>query len=229
MGKVLSANRQFCYLSIRNKLVIHHATPRICGTETPPVSGNRAAASSSSDSVLERSDELATRKHGQESLTSDKKDVTDNLKPTDVHAPAHISQDSDSENSAKVATKSRMHSIFTHFPKDRKCDVCLRTKYTKASCRRRICEALPRALEFVNVITADHKALNEGCESRDIHWYAVMVQDLATQRIQSYPCKTKSLHETEKPCSNSCNRRKHRKLKIQTTQRNLGQHVRCYH
>ena len=36
------------------------------------------------------------------------------------------------------------------------------------------------------------------CESRDNHWYAVVVQDLATQWIQSYPCKTKSSHETEK-------------------------------
>ena len=35
-------------------------------------------------------------------------------------------------------------------------------------------------------------------ESRDNHRYAVIVQDLATQWIQSYPCKTKSAHETEK-------------------------------
>ena len=35
-------------------------------------------------------------------------------------------------------------------------------------------------------------------ESIDNHRYAVVVQDLATQRIQSYPCKTKSSHETEK-------------------------------
>ena len=37
-------------------------------------------------------------------------------------------------------------------------------------------------------ITADHKVLSEGCESRDNHRYAVVVQDLATQWIQSYPC-----------------------------------------
>ena len=29
------------------------------------------------------------------------------------------------------------------------------------------------------------------------HRYAVVVQDLATQWIQSHPCKTKSAHETE--------------------------------
>ena len=48
------------------------------------------------------------------------------------------------------------------------------------------------------MITADHKVLNEGCESRDNHRCAVVVQDLAAQWIQSYPCNTKSSHETEK-------------------------------
>ena len=32
----------------------------------------------------------------------------------------------------------------------------------------------------------------ERCESRNNHRYAIVVQDLATQRIQSYPCKTKT-------------------------------------
>ena len=48
-----------------------------------------------------------------------------------------------------------------------------------------------------DLITADHKVINEGCESRDNHWYAVVVQDLATRWIQSYLCKTKSARETE--------------------------------
>ena len=47
-------------------------------------------------------------------------------------------------------------------------------------------------------MTADHKVLSEGCESRNNHRYAVVVQDLATQWIQSYPCKTKSLQETQR-------------------------------
>ena len=112
-------------------------------------------------------------------------------------APAHISQDSDTEHPTKVATKSRKHSIYPHFPKDRNCDVCLRTKITKASCRRRTGEALPRAEKFGDLITGDHRVLNEGCESRDTHRDAVVVQDLATEWIQSYPCKRKSSHETE--------------------------------
>ena len=46
--------------------------------------------------------------------------------------------------------------------------------------------------------TADHKVLSEGCESRNNHWYAVVVQDLATRWIQSYPYKVKTSEETEK-------------------------------
>ena len=51
---------------------------------------------------------------------------------------------------------------------------------------------------LVILITADHKVLSEGCESRNNHRYAVVVQDLATQWIQSYPCKTKTSQETQK-------------------------------
>ena len=40
--------------------------------------------------------------------------------------------------------------------------------------------------------TADHNVLSEDCESRNNHQYAVVVQDLATQWIQSYPCKRKN-------------------------------------
>ena len=47
--------------------------------------------------------------------------------------PRTFLRTSDSEHPAKVAVKSRKHSIFTHFPKDRGCDVCFENKITKAS------------------------------------------------------------------------------------------------
>ena len=59
------------------------------------------------------------------------------------------------------------------FRNNRNCDVG--QKITKASCRRRTGEALPRAEEFGDLIIADHKVLNEGSESRDNHRYAVVV------------------------------------------------------
>ena len=174
---------------------------------------------SSTSPAQERSDELATRELcGSPSKTKKIKrgmavemrmtvseiflngwmSFTDNPEDTEVQAPAHISQDSDSERPTKVVSKSRKHSIYTHFPNDRNCEVCLRTQITRALCRRSTGEALPQAKNFGDLITADHKFLNEGCESRDNCWYAVVVQVLATQWIQSQPCKTKSSHETEK-------------------------------
>ena len=89
------------------------------------------------------------------------------------------------------------HSVCTHFPKDRNCEICQRTKITRAPCRRRIGRVVPRAENWW-FMTADHKVLSEGCESRNNHRYAVVVQDLATQWIQSYPCKTKTSQETQR-------------------------------
>ena len=99
------------------------------------------------------------------------------LEDTEVPEPAHTSHDSDSERLTKEAP--RKHSIFTHFPKDRNSEACLRTKMTRAPCRRRTGEAAPRAEKCGDLITVDHKVLNEVCESRDNHRYAVLVQDLA--------------------------------------------------
>ena len=108
-------------------------------------------------------------------------------------APANTSQDSDSERRTKVAP--RKHSSCTHFPKDRNCDICQRTTTTRAPWRKRTGEAVPRAEHFGDMLTADHKVVSEGGESRNNHRYAIVVQDLATQRIQSYPCKTKLLRD----------------------------------
>ena len=72
------------------------------------------------------------------------------------------------------------------------------TKITRAPCRRRNGGAVPRAENFGDLITADHKVLSEGCESRNNHRYEIVVQDLATQWIQSYPCKTKTSQETRR-------------------------------
>ena len=88
--------------------------------------------------------------------------------------------------------------VYTHFSKDPSCDICWKTKITTASCRRRAGTVVPRAERFRDLITADHKILSEGSESRDNHRDAVVVQDLATQWLQSYPCKTKTSQETQK-------------------------------
>ena len=73
--------------------------------------------------------------------------------------------------------------------------MCQRTKITWA----RIGKVVLRAENFGDLITADHKVLTDNCEFRNNHRYAVVVQDLATQWIQSYPCKTKkTFQETQR-------------------------------
>ena len=101
------------------------------------------------------------------------------------------------ESRAKVEPRSGKHSVFTHYLKDPNFDLCLKTKITRASCRRRAGTVVPRAESFGDLITADYKILSEESESRNNHRYAVVVRDLATQWLQSYPCKTKTFQETQ--------------------------------
>ena len=114
------------------------------------------------------------------------------------HGGNHADEDRDTSSSshelpmesrAKVEPGLGKHSVVTHFPKDPNCDICLKTKITTASCRRRAGTVVPRAEHFGDLITADHHILIEGSESRNNHRFAVVIQDLATQWLQSYPCK----------------------------------------
>ena len=84
------------------------------------------------------------------------------------------------------------HSVYTHFPKEEIARSVGGLKITGAPCRRRSAGAVPQADNLGDLITADHKVLSENCESRKNHRYAFVVQDLATQWIQSYPCKIKT-------------------------------------
>ena len=66
------------------------------------------------------------------------------------------------------------------------------------SCRRRSGEAVLRAENFGDLMTADHKVLSDNCESRYNHRCAVVEKDSATQWIQAYPCKNKTSQETQR-------------------------------
>ena len=107
-------------------------------------------------------------------------------------------RDSHASSSHEVSLEPTFKSVYVHFPKDRNCEICQRTKITRAPCRRRNGGAVPRAENFGDLITADHMVLSDNCESWHNHRYAVVVQDLATQWIQSYPCKTKTSQETQR-------------------------------
>ena len=120
----------------------------ISSSTSPP----QNSSSSSSSPALERSDGTAPRKwckstpKTQNSKLKKKRsgnrdsddrlrefpewleEFTDNLADTELPASAHSSQDSASERPPKVVSKSRKHSIYSPFPKDRNYDVCLRNK-----------------------------------------------------------------------------------------------------
>ena len=114
------------------------------------------------------------------------------------HRDSHASSSHEPSSEPMRSVDLGKHCVYTHIPKDRNCEICQRTKITRAPCRRRIGRVVPRAEIFGDSITADHKIVSDGCESRNNHRYAVVVQDLATQWIQSYPCKTKTSQETER-------------------------------
>ena len=129
-------------------------------------------------------------------------EVSENLVDDEipVHGDSHAS--SSHEASLEPTIKTRVdlckHSVDTHFPKDRNCEICKRTKITRAPCRRRNGGAVPRTENLGDLITADHKVLSDNCESRNNHRFAVVVQDLATQWIKAYPCKTKTSQESQR-------------------------------
>ena len=115
---------------------------------------------------------------------------------TKTHTPSSSHELSLEPTPARTVDLGINTVLKTYFPKDRNCEICQRTKIPRAPCTRRNGGAVPRAENFGDLIAADHKVLSENCESRNNHRYAVVVQDLATQWIQSYPCKTKTSQET---------------------------------
>ena len=112
-------------------------------------------------------------------------ELVDDEVPERRDSHASSSHELSLESTIKRSTDLGTHSVETHFPKDRHCEICQRTTITKAPCRRRIGGVVHRAENFGDLITADHKVLSEGCESRNNHRYGVMVQNLANPWIQS--------------------------------------------
>ena len=122
--------------------------------------------------------------------------LADDEIPVQGDSHASSSHEASLEPTFKRREDLGKHSVYTHFPKDRNCEIC--TKITRDPCRRRHGEAVPRAEKFGDLKTADHKVLSDNCESRNNHRYAVVVQDLATQWIQAYLCKNNFTRNPEK-------------------------------
>ena len=118
----------------------------------------------------------------------------ENLVDDEIQLQGGSHASSSHEASLEPTTKRRedlgKHNVHTHFPKDRNCEICKRTKITRAPCRRRNGEAVLRAENFGDLISKfSVKVVN----LETIIDMQSVVQDLATQWIQSYPCKKKKL------------------------------------
>ena len=151
---------------------------------------NKSPKTNKKETTIERGDPLYSE------IPEWLQEFSENL--VDDEIPAHGDSQASSSHKASLEPIFKRcedfgkHSVYTHVPEDRYCEICKRTKITRAPCRRRTGRAVPRAVNFGDLITADHKVLSEGCGSRNNHRHAVVVQDLATQWIQTYPCKNKN-------------------------------------
>ena len=124
-------------------------------------------------------------------------EFTDNLEDTETPVPAHVSQDSESERPTKRGIKIKEAMYCHSLPKRPELRSMFANQKYEGSFKKTHWR-VPRAEKFGVLMKADHKVLNEEGESRNNHRYAVVAQDLATQWIQSCPCKTKKLHTRRK-------------------------------
>ena len=66
--------------------------------------------------------------------------------------------------------------------------------------------AVPRAENFGDLITSDHKVLSESCESRNNHRYAVVVQDLGHPMDPVVSVQSKNFSGNKGACKSSWSR-----------------------
>ena len=114
----------------------------LSGIDSHPV----PVSSSNVEEMIERGDPLCS--DIPEWLQEFRENLVDDRVPE--HRDSHASS---SHNPSLEPTPTRSvdlgkHCVFTHFSKDRNCEICQRTKITRAPCRRRIVGAVPRAEKF---------------------------------------------------------------------------------
>ena len=96
--------------------------------------------------VLEREDLLHS--DISEWLQEFREILVDDEIPLQGDSHASSSHEASLEPTTKRREDLGKHSVYTHFPEDRNCEICQRTKITKAPCRRRIGRVVPLAENF---------------------------------------------------------------------------------
>ena len=81
-----------------------------------------------------------------------RKNLVDDEIPEQGDSHASSSHEVSLEPTFKRREDLGKHSVHTHFPKDRNCEICQKTKITRAPCRRRNGGAVPRAENFGDLI-----------------------------------------------------------------------------
>ena len=108
---------------------------------------------------------------GGSSSSTDVSPADVEIPPQAIAPPAHLPAKSTSNRA------SGKHRLSTHFPKDPNCEVCRRTIVTTAQCRRNPDDRADRfqknAEIFGDMITVDHKVLNEDQEFR---WFSLRLR-----------------------------------------------------
>ena len=120
------------------------------------------------------------------------------------------------------------HNVHTHFPKDRNCEICQRTKITRAPRRGRNGGAVPRAENFGDLITAYHKVLSENVNLETIidmqSWCRIWLPN-GSRRIRA---KTKLLRKRRRACKSSWSQVGNRKSFTLTNPWNLAKLVKIF-
>ena len=131
----------------------------VIGTENPATErseimceeseGNRRLDQQKPKTQIKNEDDEESRRELLQDVPEWLQDFTENLVVKNVqphqYSPS-FSYELPMEPRARVVPGLGKHSVYTHFPKDPNCDICLRTKISRASCRRRAGTAVPRAL-----------------------------------------------------------------------------------
>ena len=199
VGEILVREREDAINSDISPVPVSDSVDDRSGKPDDETQANKTPKTNKNETTIERGNPLCSDDSEiPEWLQEFRENLVDDEIPLQGGSHASSSHEASLEPTTKRREDLGKHNVHTHFPKDRNCEICKRTKITRAPCRRRKGEAVPRADNFGDLITADHKVLSDNCESRNNHRYAVVVQDLATQWIQAYPCKNKTSQETQR-------------------------------
>ena len=120
---------------------------------------------------------------------------THNLEDEETHAPTHFSRDSDSRRTTKVAERSSKHNMFLLISKNERLRRLLVNQNNKGSFQKAHWRSSTTSKEVWWLIT---KSWTRSVNHVRIKDTAVVVENLATQWIQSSPCESKTSQETEK-------------------------------